>query len=123
METELVRHLAVGKVRPDRPDGRAQARADAVAERGLEQRLVVPRLPGVDEAGHAPAVADPVGVLGARDEHAPAAEDRRALLYAQAFEGIAAHGLVAAGAKKKAARDADPALGVDEAALGPHQEV
>src|SRR2546428_10046282 len=111
MQPDLVRLVAVGEVGADGTDRGAQAPAEAVAARGLEQGGVVPRVAGVDEGRDAPVVAHPVGVLGAQYDVAPSADDRIALLDAEALEGIAAYGLVAAGAEQERGRNALAAVG------------
>src|SRR4051812_643928 len=72
--------LPVGEVQPDRSDRRAHARPRAVADLGLEERIVVPGVAGVDEYADAPVVTDPLRVLRAHHEQAPPGQDRVALL-------------------------------------------
>src|SRR5919197_1383773 len=97
---------AVGEVCADRADRRAKARADAVAGGDVGAHARIPGVAGVDERGDAPVIANPARVLDAADDKAPAADDGARLLDTDALEGVAAHGLVAAGAEKEGARDA-----------------
>src|SRR6185503_11575768 len=80
-------------------------------------------VPGVDEHAYPPALADPLGVLGAHHQQTPSGQDRVALLHAEAEVIIAAHRRVAAGAEEKAARDLVAAGGNHAPDLSSQQEV
>src|SRR5687768_852002 len=98
MDPPAARLFTVGEVGAHRADGRAKAPAEARADGGLEVSGV-PGVAGVDEGRGAPAVGEPLDVLGAADREVAPADHGVAQAHAEALEGVAAHRVVAAGAE------------------------
>src|SRR6266550_1485651 len=101
MQPHLPRLLAIRNVEAKRPDGRAHTGANAVAEHETAIGNIVERVTGVDERRDSPRRIDPARRLEAANQIVPARNDCVAVFHAETFEGIAAHGRIAAGAKQK----------------------
>src|SRR4051812_9915021 len=123
MQSPVARQRAVGEVRTDRADGGAKASAHPIAGGDVRAHARIPRVTGIEEAGHAPVIPDPARVFDAADDQPPAAHDRAVVLYADALEGVAAHRLVAAGAKQERAWYALADLRAHGADLAAQQEI
>src|SRR5947207_8999034 len=105
MQPHLTRLLAIRDVEAERTDGRTYAGANTIAEHETEVGNVVERVAGVDERRESPRRIDPARRLEAAKQIVPAWNDCVAVFHAETFEGIAAHGRVAARAKQKRRRN------------------
>src|SRR6478609_9072226 len=105
MQAPIVVERAIGQIGADRSDRRAEAGAHAIAGGEIGAHARIPGVARVDEGGDSPGLADPACVFDAADEEAAPADDGARVRHANAFERVAAHGLVAAGAEEEGAWD------------------
>src|SRR6266545_4427906 len=106
MQAELVHVLSVREIHAKRTERRAHAYAGTIAQREVDARERIGGVAGIDERCDAPRSANPADRLGIENCVVASRNRRVTFLHAEAFERIAAHRRIAAGAKEERRRDA-----------------
>src|SRR4051812_43826639 len=101
METHLPRLLAICDVEAEWTDRRPHARADAITDDEAGLGNLVECIAGVNERRNAPVLIDPARPFHAADDIVAPGNGRFAVFDTEAFETIAAHRCVAAGAEQQ----------------------